>query len=241
MDWADDVAYSVHDFEDGLHAGHIILPALADPAVAAAVAGLTAQQYCPPGKVTAAELAAVFAELLALPCWPAGFDGGPAALAALKNLTSELIARLCGAALVATVAAAGRGPLTRYAAKLSVPRRQRLECALLKGVTARFVMDRPVVLARQARQRELIAELAAAVQAGAPATLEPVLRPAYAAAGSDAARRRVVIDQVASLSDTSAIAWHDRLCRARRRAHPGTPRAPRTRERNVSCPMTPGT
>ena len=96
---------------------------------------------------------------------------------------------------------------------LVVPRRQRLECALLKGVTAHYVMSRSGVAATQARERELIAELAAAVLAGAPQTLEPVLRPAYRAAGSDPARLRVVVDQIASLTDTSAIAWHDRLCR----------------------------
>lgn len=96
---------------------------------------------------------------------------------------------------------------------LVVPRRQRLECALLKGVTAHYVMSRSGVAAAQARQRELITELAAAVLAGAPQTLEPVLRPAYRTAGSDSARLRVVVDQIASLTDTSAIAWHDRLCR----------------------------
>ena len=32
------------------------------------------------------------------------------------------------------------------------------------------------------------------------------------APNADAARRRVVIDQIASLTDTSAIAWHHRLC-----------------------------
>jgi dGTPase len=36
--------------------------------------------------------------------------------------------------------------------------------------------------------------------------------PSWDAAGTDATRRRVVIDQVASLTDTSAIAWHHRLC-----------------------------
>jgi dGTPase len=73
-------------------------------------------------------------------------------------------------------------------------------------------MTRPGVLAAQARERELLTELAYAVERGAPGTLDPLLRPAWDAAGTDAARRRVIVDQVASLTDTSAIAWHHRLC-----------------------------
>jgi dGTPase len=219
MDWADDVAYSVHDLEDGLHAGHITIGALHDQAERAVVVDLAADRYCRPGSVTTAELLEVLGRLLALPCWPASFDGGPGSLVALKYLTSELIARFCGAAQDATLAAAGGArPLTRYAASLVVPRPQRLECALLKAVTAHFVMNRDGVAAYQARQRELIAELAAAVQAGAPGTLDRVLRPAYLAAESDAARLRIVVDQIASLTDTSATAWHDRLCRGERTA-----------------------
>jgi dGTPase len=214
MDWADDVAYSVHDLEDGLQAGHITLGALRDHAQRLAVAELTAAQYCPAGWVSLAELAETFDRLLALPCWPREFDGGLRSLAALKNLTSELIARLAGAAVRATLAASGPGPHTRYAANLVVPRRQRLECALLKGLTWHFVVTREGAAALHARQRELIGELAAAVAAGAPSTLDPVLRPAYLAAEPDAARMRVVVDQIASLTDTSAIAWHRRLCRA---------------------------
>jgi dGTPase len=213
MDWADDVAYSVHDLEDGLHAGHITTAALRDPAERRVVAELAEARYCRPGSATVAELVAAFDRLLALPYWPSAFDGGPGSLVALKHLTSELIARLCGAAQEATLAAAGGGPLTRYAANLVVPRPQRLECALLKAVTAQYVMSRDGVAALQTRQRELIAELAAAVQAGAPATLDLTLRPAYLAAESDAGRLRVVVDQIASLTDTSAMAWHDRLCR----------------------------
>ena len=56
-------------------------------------------------------------------------------------------------------------------------------------------------------------ELAAAVRIGAPGTLDPSLLPAFQAASTDAARLRVVVDQVASLTDTSAVAWHARLCR----------------------------
>ena len=136
----------------------------------------------------------------------------PAGLAGLKNLTSELIGRFCEAATDATIAKAGY-PVTRYAAGLEVPRVQRLECALLKGVTAHYVMHRPGVAEAQARQRELISELAAATADGAPGTLEPVLRPAWHAAAGDAERLRVVVDQIASLTDTSAIARHRRLPR----------------------------
>jgi dGTPase len=215
MDWSDDVAYSVHDLEDGLQAGLITLDALRDQGEQKAVAALTAAEYCAPGSVTVDELREIFADLLTLPCWPSGYDGGLASLAALKNLTSELIGRFCSSAQQATLASvAGPEPgparLTRYAADLVVPRRQRLECALLKGVTAQYVMSRAGAAESQARERELIAELAAAVLAGAPGALDLVFRPAYAAAVTDQERLRVVVDQIASLTDTSAIAWHRR-------------------------------
>jgi dGTPase len=213
MDWSDDVAYSVHDLEDGLYAGLITLRALRDPTQRKAVAQLTADQYCAPGSVGDGELAAVFDDLLAVPCWPAEFDRGPLSLAALKNLTSELIGRFCGAAQEATMAAHGY-PLTRYAADLVVPRQQRLECALLKGVTAYYVMSRPGAAVQQAREREVIHELTGAVRAGAPGTLDPMFAAAFSAANTDQARHRVVIDQIASLTDTSANSWHDQLCGA---------------------------
>jgi dGTPase len=211
MDWADDVAYSVHDLEDGLQAGLVTLTALRDSAERASVCEITLESYCPPGLTTLAELDEVFAGLLALDCWPAEFDGSLHGLAAVKRLTSELIARFCAAAQRAT-RPAGHPPLRRYLADLTVPRQQRLECALLKGVTASYVMRRAGVAAAQAREREIIAGLAGAIAAGAPETLDPLFRPDFTAAPDDRARLRVVIDQVASLTDTSALAWHQRLC-----------------------------
>jgi dGTPase len=220
MDWADDVAYSVHDMEDGFHAGLITFKNLKSQTERAEVSR-TAIAYCP-GGVTEAELTEILEALLALDIWPASYDGGPGTVAALKNLTSELIGRFCVAAQQATLYPDLTGPFshtspighsfTRYAADLVVPRRQRLECALLKAITARYVMNRAGVVAAQARERELLTELTYAVERGAPQTLDPLLRPSWDAAGTDAARRRVVIDQVASLTDTSAIAWHHRLC-----------------------------
>ena len=220
MDWADDVAYSVHDMEDGFHAGLITFKNLKSQTERAEVSR-TAIAYCP-GGVTEAELTEILEALLALDIWPASYDGGPGTVAALKNLTSELIGRFCVAAQQATLYPDLTSPfshtspighsVTRYAADLVVPRRQRLECALLKAITARYVMNRAGVVAAQARERELLTELTYAVERGAPQTLDPLLRPSWDAAGTDAARRRVVIDQVASLTDTSAIAWHHRLC-----------------------------
>jgi dGTPase len=213
MDWADDVAYSVHDVEDGLHAGLVSMKNLADHAERAAVSAVALTQYCQPSwAVTAAELESVFAEFVRLDCWRFGFDGGPASLAAAKNLTSELVGRLCQAAEDATRAAAGPGPLSRYDADLVVPRRQLLECALLKAMAAHYVMSRRGAAAEQARERDLITELAAAIKRGAPATLDPVFQPAWDGAADDRQRHRVIIDQLASLTDTSALAWHKRLC-----------------------------
>jgi dGTPase len=212
MDWADDVAYSVHDMEDGLFAGLITMKNLHSTAERAAISHTTSTTYCG-ADVTDAELTEALDDLLALDVWPDSYDGSPEAVAALKNLTSELIGRFCVAAQESTLRRFGRSaPLNRYAADLIVPRRQRLECALLKGITAHYVMTRPGVITAQAHERELLTELADAIERGAPHTLDPLLRPAWTAAQTDAQYRRVIIDQVASLTDTSAIAWHHRLC-----------------------------
>ncbi len=205
MDWSDDVAYSVHDLEDGLHAEHVSLGALADPAERRDVCRLTAELYCDAG---VAELEERFTSLLAEPYWPTRYDGTLRTLAALKNLTSELIGRFCRAAEEATHAAYGRGPLGRYAADLVVPRAQRLECALLKGVAAHYVMGRASHEKVRRQQREVLCELVAALDAGAPGALAPVFRDFHEAAPDDAARLRAVVDQVASLTDTAALAWH---------------------------------
>jgi dGTPase len=210
MDWADDIAYSVHDLEDGFHAGLITFKNLNSLTERAVVSQTTATTYVG-DDASVAELTEILDSLLALDVWPDSYDGGPDTVAALKNLTSELIGRFCIAAERATLEA-HPGRLTRYAADLIVPRQQRLECALLKGITAHYVMTRAGVVAAQARERELLAELTLAVEHGAPRTLDPLLRPAWDAAASEVARRRVVIDQIASLTDTSAIAWHHRLC-----------------------------
>ncbi|MGI8698886.1 MAG: deoxyguanosinetriphosphate triphosphohydrolase, partial [Mycobacteriales bacterium] len=208
MDWADDVAYSVHDLEDGVYAGLCRLDQLLDPAERRALAETTSGLY---SELAPTDLEPVLAELVALPWWVRRYDGSLPSLVALKRMTSELIARFCASALTATRAAAGGGALTRYAADLVVPEPTRAECALLKGVTAHYVLGRETALASRARERELVAELVAVLVDRAPEALEQALRPAYLDAADDAGRLRVVVDQVASLTDVSARAWQYRL------------------------------
>ncbi|MEV8639326.1 deoxyguanosinetriphosphate triphosphohydrolase [Streptosporangium sp. NPDC051023] len=208
MDWADDVAYSVHDLEDALHSGAVVPQALRAPAERHEVCVTTRAWSAPDAEI--GELEDIFGRLVAQPLWPRHFDGSLTDLAATKGLTSALIGHLCRSAQDATREAYGPAA-GRYGADLVVPRETRLECALLKGLTAHYVMTSDEHSANQARQRELIRDLAHLITLGAPLTLEPALRPSFARAATDAGRLRVVVDQIASLTDTSAVAWHRRL------------------------------
>jgi dGTPase len=211
MDWADDVAYSVHDLEDGVHAGHVRPAVLANADDRAGVVALAQTSYLPTAAPQQLDDAA--RRLAALPFWPGGFDGTLRSLAALKRMTSELIARLSMAAVDATRERYGDQPLSRYGADLVVPDATRAECAILKAVADRYVMRRDEAVRAQQREREQLTELAAALLDAAPDSLEPWLRGEWDTARDDAARTRVVVDQVASLTDTSAVAWHARWCR----------------------------
>ncbi|MEV0003130.1 deoxyguanosinetriphosphate triphosphohydrolase [Micromonospora sp. NPDC050980] len=211
MDWADDVAYSVHDVEDGIHGGYVDLrPLLADEDERRALCADVASTYS--GEAPE-DLGEVLAELLADPVLAplAAYDGSHRSLAALKATTSVLTGRFVSTVVAATEARHGPGPHRRYAADLVVPRRIRAQCALLKGIALRYVMRRPGASGRYGRQREVLAELVATLLDRAPDALDEVFAPLWRDAPDDAARLRVVIDQVASLTDPAALAWHARL------------------------------
>ncbi|MDQ3576716.1 MAG: deoxyguanosinetriphosphate triphosphohydrolase [Actinomycetota bacterium] len=217
MDWSDDVAYSVHDVEDGVRAGRISLGLLADRSERTVVAELAAKHFS--GEpVSVLEEAAV--GLLNVPVVAdlasRDYDGTLGAQVALKRLTSELVGRFAAAAVTGTRRMHGGGPLTRYSASLAVPGQVTAEVALLKAVALRYVMSDADRLALQTRQRELLTELVSTLLARAPDALEPAFQPAWESAGDDACRRRVVIDQVASLTDAQAMTWHSVLVDNRR-------------------------
>ncbi|SNX58262.1 dGTPase [Streptomyces sp. TLI_55] len=210
MDWSDDVAYSVHDVEDGLHAGHIDPNCLHAEPERQAVFAVARGRYVPED-TDPAELAAALDRLQDQPWWPHGYDGSAVAQARLKDATSQLIGRFCLAAEGATRAAFGGGPLTRYAAELVVPHETRLECAVLKAVADRYVMQRAEQELLRADQRIVVAELAEALTVRAPDGLDPQFRALFDQAADDRARKRVIVDQIASLTDASARSLHARL------------------------------
>ncbi|MGP3947525.1 deoxyguanosinetriphosphate triphosphohydrolase [Streptomyces sp. 7N604] len=210
MDWSDDVAYSVHDVEDGLHAGHLDPNMLLAEPERREIFACAARRYAPPG-TEPAELAEALDRLVDQQWWPHGYDGSAVAQARLKDATSQLIGRFCLAAEGATRQAYGNGRLTRYAAELVVPRNARLECAVLKAVADLYVMQRAEQERVRAEQRIILAELAEALSARAPDGLDPQYRALHAAAGDDRARQRVVVDQIAALTDASARGLHARV------------------------------
>jgi dGTPase len=203
MDLADDVAYSVHDVEDGVVAGRVDLTRLeVEP-----VWEIVRDWYLP--DATDDELATTLTGLRDVGSWPeSSYDGSRRSLAALKNLTSDLIGRFCGAVQDASGAPGG---FARYRADLVVPEQTRREIAVLKAIAVHYVMRSDDRRRLQRRQRELLAELVGVLVDRGPDALDRPFADDWRAAADDAARLRVVIDQVASLTDVTAVAWHARL------------------------------
>ncbi|MEU0213288.1 deoxyguanosinetriphosphate triphosphohydrolase [Streptomyces canus] len=210
MDWADDVAYSVHDVEDGLHAGHIDPNHLHAEPERRAVFEVALDRYVL-ADTDPAELSEALDRLQDQPWWPHGYDGSAVAQARLKDATSQLIGRFCLSAEAATRERYGTGRLTRYDAELVVPHETRLECAVLKAVADRYVMQRAEQERLRADQRIVVAELAEVLTVRAPDGLEPQFRALFDDAPDDRARKRVIVDQIASLTDASARSLHARL------------------------------
>ena len=211
MDWSDDVAYSVHDLEDSLVSGQIKLDQLSNDLPK--LFTVAKQMYL--ADITEAEMQIALSSLQKLSCWPRYYDGTHRSLARLKDLASQLIGRFAQAAEVATQEKYGDGDLTRYSANLVVPRAQRVEVALLKSMAGHYVINADDSQIRYAEQQKLLTELVDAILESAPATLEGFFLQDWQQAQTDQQRLRVVIDQVASLTDPGAVALHTRLINRR--------------------------
>jgi len=209
MDFADDVAYSIHDFEDAIVEG------LLDPRLINSVQSkeqlLEEVSKWAGGMHSAAELDEAFTALRENFYWLADFDSSAKALAQLKNLTSDLIGSFVSRTIDAVLANSASKTISRYGAAIIVPIAVRSEIAVLKGLVASQVMTLSERQPFYDNQRQLLIELADELSSRGESALDPLSQEAYRAAKDEAARKRVVVDAVASLTDPAAVALHQQL------------------------------
>lgn len=209
MDLSDDIAYSVHDFEDAIVNGFIDIEALTSRADHDALVDAMFEWIG--GSIPHDELVAAWERLESLDGWLTTWDGSRRAQGALKNLTSQLIGRFARSATAATRAHFPQASLIRFDGDVVVPRGIRAEIAVLKGVVAAYVMSHNTRQPIYKDQRRVLRRLADTLYETGDQHLDAGFAEDWRAAGDDAARKRAVVDQVASLTDQSALAWHARL------------------------------
>ena len=205
MDLADDIAYSVHDFEDAIVGGYIEPSGLVEWVEDSAHAVNWEGQ-----QIAADELRGAFSRLREMPTWPATFTAERASFAQLKNFTSSAIGRFAQTVAV-TERGVGDALSGRYRFGLYVPVETQAEIAVLKSVVATAVMKHETRQPIYAHQRDVLTSLLDTLVKTGAEHLEPMYQADFAGARDDNQRTRVVVDQVASLTDQSALAWHERL------------------------------
>lgn len=213
MDFADDVAYSVHDFEDAIVSGFIDLRQVADKANRDAL--LSKISSWNGGVISQNQLELAFNTLEENEYWLKAFSGSPQHLASLKNLSSSLIGSFVLASTDLTLGSASE--VTRYHSQLQVPIEVRAQISVLKGLVSAFLMS---IESRQGfyeYQRAILTELSDALLAANGKHLDAYGTWAWFKAADEAQQRRVIVDQVACLTDQSAIKLHYDLVGSKRK------------------------
>ena len=207
MDWSDDCAYSVHDLEDAIFVGQVKVENFERDFDILH----TEMQSGYGSTATKEEAASALERLQQLSCWPRYYDGSHRSLARLKDSTSQLIGRFVLAAELETRKVHGDGPLLRYTADLVIPREQKVEVDFLKAIAGHYLISASVSQERYAKQQIVIKELVEMLHKHAATNLDSIFAKDWQMATNETERMRIVIDQIASLTDPGAYALHARL------------------------------
>jgi dGTPase len=209
MDFADDVAYSVHDFEDAVVSGYVNLAELASVSNHSEYFRKI-QSWAGP-ELSIEDIEAAFSRLSSNPYWLERYSSSMADQATLKNLTSYLIGSFVGRSTEHTLASNSTEHLVRYNGSLSVPSDVKAEIAVLKGTVSVFLMTDEKRQPYYLWQREVLTELADELLASNGKHLDNYCQSVWASASTDSQKYRVIVDQVASLTDVSALNLHAEL------------------------------
>lgn len=212
MDWADDIAYSVHDLEDFYKAGLLPLQDLTQSVeIRERFLGETLERWLQNGLISSADeftdYAAAFHRVMEeLPPITEAFMGTTAQRARLRTVTSfshHLYSRS------ARLSDSPHGP------HLDIPDPIRAEVVMIKELTWHYVISQPGLATLQHGQKRIIRDLfniyAEAIRTGDVEIFPQRYQPQLLAAADDTVRLRLVADTIANMTDQEALNTHGRL------------------------------
>ncbi|MDR6954900.1 dGTPase [Ancylobacter sp. 3268] len=210
MDWADDIAYSVHDLEDFHRCGIIPWHRILGDQSKQIIERATAKWFNAPtdagGRLREAMrnldafIRGGFGSVINEP-----YTGERHQRQELRNLTSELIGRYIRAARLQTPDDQGKC--------VQINQEEADEVLILKQITRDYIINNPSLAAQQKGQerilRQLFEDLCNDAIGGTPAYLPPRLN--YLRTIGDTRPARFAADCIASLTEAEAVALHARL------------------------------
>lgn len=202
MEWADDIAYSVHDLEDGLHADLVRLDHFDHEGTLARIAAYAGKKGG--GDVPPDEVRTFMRDLLE----PLRASRAAKVKELRKALTSTLINRFITATSVTS-----RPDAPGYDLRLHVPPAVRREAAILMGVEFVLMIRNPRVTTLEHKGKLVVSRLFEAHAQPDVGDLFPEdVREAWEPVRHDErARLRVVCDYIAGMTDAHALKLYRRL------------------------------
>ena len=209
MDFSDDVAYSVHDFEDAVVEGFIKLEQLRGSSQESAI--VKEIERWNGSRISSDDLGAALDRLQANQYWLESYSKTPREAGQLKNLTSSVIGSFVSRTTQATFQANVDSLYARDAADVVVPLEVEAEIAIFKGLASYFLMSLDERVGYYEDQRALLRELADVLLASNGKHLDGYSLDAWNRASTDSEKHRVIVDQIAVLTDAAAVKMHEEL------------------------------
>lgn len=215
MDWADDIAYSVHDLDDFYRVGLIPLDRILNDADERD--RFLADRMS--GESNLDKLAAIFGELAEHMTSLFGplvqpYSGGRRQRASLRSLTAWLITRYAQNSVQLRI------PTQNNQSRVYIDQRLLSEISMLKQLTRAYVIESPALATQQYGQRKVIEDLFGVLLDAASRKDFEIFPPRFAESLRDMADEgidapadlaRTVSDCIAGMSERESVELHNRL------------------------------